>query len=129
MAEIKVLFVTSEVATLIKTGGSADVSGALPAALRAIDIDVRVLVPGYPAVMSQMGPSEVVATFAKVPGFPAAKLIFSIMQNGVPLLVLDCPTLYKRAGGPYSDPNGHDWSDNPLRFGMLSKIASILGSS
>jgi starch synthase len=128
MAEIKVLFVTSEVAPLIKTGGLADVSGALPAALRAIDTDVRVLVPGYPSVMSQMGPSEVVATFEKVPGFPAAKLIFSIMKNGVPLLVLDCPTLYQRAGGPYSDPNGHDWSDNPLRFGMLSKIASILGS-
>jgi starch synthase len=43
--------------------------------------------------------------------------------------VLDCPTLYRREGGPYSDPNGHDWTDNALRFGLLSKIASVLGSS
>ena len=126
MAEIKVLFVTSEIAPLIKTGGLADVSGALPAALRSIDVDVRVLVPGYPQVMAQLGPNEVVATFTELPGFPPSRLIFSIMKSGVPLLVLDCPSLYQRAGGPYSDPDGHDWVDNPLRFGLLSKIAAVL---
>ncbi|MFA6063783.1 MAG: glycogen synthase GlgA [Gallionella sp.] len=126
MAEIKVLFVTSEIAPLIKTGGLADVSGALPAALRSIAVDVRVLVPGYPQVMAQLGPNEVVATFAELPGFPPSRLIFSIMKSGVPLLVLDCPSLYQRAGGPYSDPDGHDWVDNPLRFGLLSKIAAVL---
>ena len=128
MSDIKVLFVTSEVAPLIKTGGLADVSGALPAALREIDVDVRVLVPGYPQVMAQLGPREVVATFPDLPGFPASRLIFSIMKTGVPLLVLDCPVLYQREGGPYTDPNGHDWLDNPLRFGMLSKVAAVLGS-
>lgn len=129
MPEIKVLFVTSEIAPLIKTGGLADVSGALPAALRTLDIDIRVLVPGYPQVMKQMGPNEVVATFLDLPGFPASRLIFSIMKSGVPLLVLDCPDLYQREGGPYMDPaSGHDWTDNPLRFGLLSKIASVLGS-
>jgi len=46
LAELKVLFATSEVAPLIKTGGLADVSGALPAALRAIGVDVRVLGAG-----------------------------------------------------------------------------------
>lgn len=126
MAEIKVLFVTSEIAPLIKTGGLADVSGALPAALRSIAVDVRVLVPGYPQVMAQLGPNEVVATFDELPGFPPSRLIFSIMKSGVPLLVLDCPSLYQRAGGPYSDPDGHDWVDNPLRFGLLSKIAAVL---
>lgn len=128
MSEIKVLFVTSEIAPLIKTGGLADVSGALPVALRAIDVDVRVLVPGYPQVMQQLGPNEVVARFPDMPGFPPSQLIFSIMQSGVPLLVLDCPDLYRRAGGPYSDHNGQDWMDNPLRFGLLCKIAAVLGS-
>ncbi len=128
MTEIKVLFATSEIAPLIKTGGLADVSGALPAALRDIDVDIRVLVPGYPKVMANLGPHEVVATFPVLPGFPASRLIFSIMKTGVPLLVLDCPVLYQREGGPYSNPNGHDWPDNPLRFGLLSKIAAILGS-
>ena len=74
MAEIKVLFVTSEIAPLIKTGGLADVSGALPAALRSIDVDVRVLVPGYPQVMAQLGPNEVVATFTELPGFPPSRM-------------------------------------------------------
>ncbi len=128
MSEIKVLFVSSEVAPLIKTGGLADVSGALPVALRAINVDVRVLVPGYPKVMAQLGPNEVVAHFQDIPGYPPSKLIFSIMSTGVPLLVLDCPALYQRDGGPYSDANGHDWPDNALRFGLLSKVSAILGS-
>lgn len=129
MSEIKVLFATSEIAPLIKTGGLADVSGALPAALRELDVDVRVLVPGYPQVMAQMGPHEVVATFTDLPGFPDSRLIFSIMKNGVPLLVLDCPALYQREGGPYADRSGHDWVDNAVRFGLLSKVAAVLGSS
>ncbi len=128
MAEIKILFVTSEISPLIKTGGLADVSGALPVALRTINVDVRVLVPGYPQVMAQMGSGEVVATFSAIPGFPPSRLFFSTMKSGVPLMVLDCPVLYQREGGPYSDPNGHDWADNPLRFGLLCKIAAILSS-
>jgi len=129
MPEIKVLFATSEIAPLIKTGGLADVSGALPAALRSLNIDVRVLLPGYPKVMAQLGPNEVVANFPDLPGFPPSRLIFSIMANGVPLLVLDCPDLYQREGGPYADANGHEWVDNALRFGLLSRIAALLGSS
>ncbi|MFZ1318444.1 MAG: glycogen/starch synthase, partial [Candidatus Nitrotoga sp.] len=44
---MRVLFVTSEVAPLIKTGGLADVSAALPAALSGMGVDVRILLPGY----------------------------------------------------------------------------------
>src|SRR5574340_815933 len=47
----------------------------------------------------------------------------------IPLLVLDCPRLYQRDGGPYQDVSGHDWADNALRFGLLSRIAAVLGSS
>ncbi len=124
---MKVLFVTSEIAPLIKTGGLADVSGALPAALRAIGVDVRVLVPGYPQVLAQIASNEVLATFSDLPGFPPSRLLFSTLHNGVPLMVIDCPVLYQREGGPYADAYGHDWSDNPLRFGLLCRVASILG--
>ncbi len=129
MSELKVLFATSEVAPLIKTGGLADVSGALPAALRALGVDVRVLVPGYPRVMEQLGAHEVVANFDGLPGYISARLLFGTMAHGVPLLVLDCPRLYQREGGPYQDAMGHDWVDNALRFGVLSKVAAVLGSS
>lgn len=129
MAELKVLFATSEVAPLIKTGGLADVSGALPAALCAIGTDVRVLLPGYSKVMAQLAQHEIVATFDALPGFPVARLLSSALPNGVPLLVLDCPILYQRDGGPYQDTDGHDWTDNALRFGLLSRVAAVLGSS
>lgn len=126
---LKVLFVTSEIAPLIKTGGLADVSGALPAALRTLGVDVRVLLPGYATVLAQLGKPETVATFDHLPGFPPARLLSGQMKNGVPLLVLDCPALYQREGGPYQDASGHDWPDNALRFGLLCKVAALLGSN
>ncbi|MBI5626285.1 MAG: glycogen synthase GlgA [Nitrosomonadales bacterium] len=129
MAELKVLFATSEVAPLIKTGGLADVSAALPAALRAIGVDAHVLVPGYNQVMAQLTQHEVVAVFDNLPGFPSSRLLSGKMAHNIPLLVLDCPSLYQRDGGPYQDVTGHDWADNALRFGLLSKVASVLGSS
>ena len=128
MAELSVLFATSEIAPLIKTGGLADVSGALPAALRAIGVDVRVLVPGYNQVIEQLVQPQVVANFDDLPGFPIARLLSVTMTNGVPLLVLDCPVLYQREGGPYQNAQGQDWDDNAMRFGLLSKVAAVLGS-
>ena len=127
MPKLKVLFATSEVAPLVKTGGLGDVSGALPAALRAIGVDVRVLVPGYRQVIAQLAQYQAVATFDALPGFPPARLLSGTMAHDVPLLVLDCPLLYDRDGGPYQDASGHDWTDNALRFGLLSKVAAVLG--
>lgn len=128
MPELKILFATSEAAPLIKTGGLADVSGALPAALQALGADVRVLLPGYTPVIAQMPQHEVVAVFDHLPGYPSARLLLGDMPSGVPLLVLDCPELYQRTGGPYQDANGRDWVDNARRFGLLSRVAAILGS-
>ncbi|MFZ3017763.1 MAG: glycogen synthase GlgA [Gallionella sp.] len=129
MPELKVLFATSEIAPLIKTGGLADVSGALPAALCKLGVDVRVLVPGYTPVLAQLSQHNVVATFDLLPGFPPARLLMGDMESDVPLLVLDCPELYQRAGGPYQDTSGHDWPDNARRFALLSRVAAILASA
>jgi starch synthase len=126
---MRVLFATSEAAPLIKTGGLADVSGALPAALLKLGIDVRVLLPGYPQVLRALPPMPIVATFNGLHGFPAARLLEGSMPGGVPLWVLDCPDLFQRDGGPYVDGGGQDWQDNPRRFGLLSKVAAILGSN
>jgi len=128
MPELKILFATSEVAPLIKTGGLADVSGALPPALRDIGIDVHVLVPGYNQVMEKMSQLRVAATFDNMTGFPSSRLLTGEMKNGVPLYVLDCPELYRRAGGPYQDTLGVDWPDNAIRFGLFSRVAALLGS-
>src|SRR5258706_11053956 len=119
-----VLYVAPECAPLVKTGGLGDVCGALPAALRAAGNDVRVLVPGYREVLAQ-APGEAVARISAL-GIEARLLRSALPGSGVPLLVLDCPALFARPGGPYQDTSGQDWPDNALRFGFLCAVAALL---
>jgi starch synthase len=123
---LHVLFATPECAPLAKTGGLGDVSSALPAALRAIGIDARVLLPGYAEVV-QVEPRPTELARLTVLG-TEVRLLESRLPNGVPLIVVDAPTLYARRGGPYQTEDGDDWEDNPRRFGVLSKVAALLGS-
>ncbi|MFX6876811.1 glycogen/starch synthase, partial [Acinetobacter baumannii] len=51
---VRVLAVASEVYPIVKTGGLADVAGALPAALKAHGVEMRTLMPGYPDVMRRL---------------------------------------------------------------------------
>ena len=126
---MRVLFVTPEVAPLIKTGGLADVSAALPAALRGMGVDVRILLPGYPQVLKALANPIVAAKFPALPGIPKTNVLASALPNGIPIWVIECPELYQRGGLPYQDENGLDWPDNAQRFGLLSKIAAVLGSA
>ena len=50
---MRVLFVSSEIYPLIKTGGLADVSGALPQALNQLKVDVRLLLPAYKGLLER----------------------------------------------------------------------------
>ena len=129
---IKVLTVTSECAPLVKTGGLADVAGALPFALAPLGIEMRTLLPGYPGVMAAMGTvrgkGKVVLEEADLFGGPAQ--VIAAQASGLDLLVLDAPHLFARGGGPYVDPEGRDWPDNPERFAALSWIgAEIAGGT
>ena len=124
---MRVLFATSEVTPLIKTGGLADVSAALPAALHGMGVDVRILLPGYPQVLKALPHLQTATEIPIQPNFPAARLLAGSLPNGVMLLVIECAELYKRGGGAYQDEHGLDWPDNALRFGLLSKIAALLG--
>jgi starch synthase len=58
-------------------------------------------------------------------GFSELGLDCRLLRRGE-LLILDCPSLYQRSGSPYQDPGGQDWPDNPLRFGLLSRVAARL---
>lgn len=121
-AVTQVLSVASEVAPVVKTGGLADVAGALPAALEPLGIRMRTLMPGYPQVMGELGGRRVVARLADCFGGPAELLAEEVA--GLDLLILDAPHLYDRAGGPYLSPAGGDWPDNPERFAALSWVAA-----
>ena len=115
---MKILSVASEVFPLIKTGGLADVAGALPIALAGHGMHMRTLMPGYPAVMQRLAKSQVVATFEDLLGEPAR--ILATMHEGLDILVLDAPGFFDRSGGPYTDATGKDFVDNWRRFAALS---------
>ncbi|OIQ86581.1 glycogen synthase [mine drainage metagenome] len=126
---MRILFVTSEAFPLIKTGGLADVSGSLPAALRNMGEDVRVLIPGYRPVLEKLRNPRLLLELKWLPLVGTVNLMAGEMPDtGVPVIAIACTQLFEREGGPYLDPEGREWLDNPLRFGILSRIAAILGS-
>lgn len=113
----RVLSVTSECVPLIKTGGLADVAGALPAALHAHGWDMRTLLPAYRGLVAKTQAKKVVWKSADLFGGPA-----SVRMAAGGMLLLDAPHLYDRAGGPYGD--GVDFKDNAERFAALSWVAA-----
>ena len=121
---LSLLSVASEVFPLIKTGGLADVAGALPLALAEHDIVVRTLMPGYPDVMRQIGSGEALCRFEDLFGGPA--VVIGTKLGGLDLLVLDAPHLYDRTGGPYVTAGGFDHPDNWARFAALSKAGAAI---
>jgi starch synthase len=129
MEPLRILFATPECAPWIKTGGLADVSAALPAALEALGHEVRVLLPGYRAVLQAAAHRRTLAQLPATAHFPAATLHEAPLPSGVPALILECAPLYDRAWGPYQDGEARDWPDNALRFGLLSHVAAVLASS
>ena len=121
---MQVLSVTSELYPLIKTGGLADVTGALPAALKSHGATMKTLVPGYPAVMATLENAQPAHKFKNLMGGPATLL--SGKAKGLDMFVLDAPHLYNRPGNPYLGPDGKDWPDNAQRYAALSQVAAEL---
>jgi len=146
---LRVLSVASEAVPFIKTGGLADVVGALPAALAPHGVAMTTLLPGYPAVMARLagqypapakkakagaalsGP-KVLHRWASLLGVSARLLAGTLdgSAEGPPLLVLDCPELFDRPGGPYGDAAGLDWADNWRRYAVFARgAADIAGGA
>jgi starch synthase len=124
---MKILFATPECAPYVKTGGLGDVSAALPAMLAQLGHDVHLLMPAYRGmkVSGEIGDGVDLPAYSH---WPAAQLVPVKVATGVTLLLLACPALYQRPGGPYVDANGRDYLDNAMRFGLLSRVAAQLGT-
>jgi starch synthase len=132
---VNILYVCTEVYPLLKTGGLADVSAALSAALRDLGCDVRLLLPGFapiaagfvadgpPLKLSATGGPEIVRTLKPAPTL----LPGTLATTGQPAYLLDAPALYHRDGGPYLDAQGNEWPDNAQRFALLAWAAAGLG--
>ncbi|WP_336980574.1 glycogen synthase GlgA [Altererythrobacter fulvus] len=119
---LPVLSLSSEAVPLIKTGGLADVAGALPAAVEPHGVAMTTMLPGYPKVLAGLKRAREVHRWDSLLGEPARLLAAKLGTH--PLLVLDAPGYFSRDGSPYSDPNGKDWGDNWRRFAAFGRAAA-----
>jgi len=122
---MKVLFLSSEVVPFSKTGGLADVCGALPRALRALGHDVAVLTPAYRQAKSA-GPAlaETGWTISVPIGGQAVEgrvLASNLPDTDVPVYLIDQPSYYDR--DELYGRNGHDYPDNCARFLFFQRAA------
>jgi starch synthase len=120
----RILFVTSEIDDFVRVGGLAAVSAALPRALRAMH-DIRIILPGYPAVLRRAQLLEKVGQCPPVGQLPACEIARLATEDGLPVYAVICPALYERLGSPYGDGQA-DWPDNDMRFARLAAAAADL---
>lgn len=121
---LQVLSVASEAVPLVKTGGLADVVGALPAALAPHGVAVTTLLPGFPAALAAVKRGKTLYSYDSLLGEPARLIAGRIGEH--PLILVDAPGFFGRPGSPYADANGADWADNWRRFAALGRAAADL---
>jgi len=120
---MNVLFLTPELAGYIKAGGLADISAALPGALRERGLDARILMPFYGAGPHWKPELHTVARLDGMADIPPCDIAASETPDGIPAYFVICPALYQRAGTPYTDLARDDWADNDVRFARLALAA------
>lgn len=119
---IKILVLASEMEGLVKTGGLADVVRALPAALKQMGVDIRVVLPYYKQQIKTV-PPIVIPTLDVTLG-DECRLGVAIRYttvSDVPVYLVEHNRLYDRKG--IYDDGYQAFDDNGLRYGLLSKSA------
>ncbi|MGD9983351.1 MAG: glycogen synthase GlgA [Porticoccaceae bacterium] len=121
---MRLLFASSEVFPLAKTGGLADVSASLPRALATLGHEVWIALPAYPAARAALAEPMILGP---VPGLSGATLVGGRLPGTeLPVVLVDAPALFERPGGPYGDASGRDWPDNARRFhGFAHALCAI----
>ena len=144
---MRILFASSELYPLIKTGGLADVSYSLPMSLAALGHDIKIILPFYRAIKNKLMPDACVFK-GKVFGYEGVVSLFStslsakayrddsvsnadVTEPGnhqIEVLLVDAPDLFDREGGPYVDENNATWGDSAYRFTLFSRVVAMLGN-
>ena len=124
---MNILFASSEVHPLVKTGGLADVSGSLPRALKSAKQEIRVIMPAYPAAISRADKLRLETDIV----LPGARTPVRLLQGWLPhtrvrLYLVDSPEHFDRPGGPYLDENGKEWPDNGARFALFARAITAV---
>lgn len=123
---MNVLQVSAEIFPLLKTGGLADIAGALPAALNAAGCEVRVLLPGFAPILADLQSASVLTELTAPWGERVVVRQGVLGTLGIQAYVIDVPHLYLRAGTPYEDEQRQPHHDNHLRFALLGWVAAQL---
>ncbi len=117
----KILFVTSEVYPLIKTGGLADVSNSLPKALVELGQEVKLILPNYYGIKLN-SPAKQLSVFQI--GIHDVRLLETTLpESNVNVWLVDCPEYFGMEGNPYVDWLGEPYANNAERFALLCRAA------
>jgi starch synthase len=121
---LAICLLASEVEPLSKTGGLADVAGALAKYLHGAGHDVRVFTPGYASIDRAAWHAVPVRGLSQIPlSAGSHHYVFSVLRatlpGGAPAFLIDCPELYARSTLYTSDPDEH------LRFLVLTRAALL----
>ncbi len=126
---LRVLFATSEAHPLMKTGGLGDVAGSLPPALRALGVDVRILLPAYGDTLARLSVWREVAEL-RLEHFGTCRILETLLPGSdVPVLLVEHPLFSDRPGDPYNTPEGHGWPDNAERFTLFCRVGERLAQN
>jgi len=124
---MRVLYITAELYPWVKSGGLGDVAAALPPALIAEGIDVRLLLPGFRGFLDAFpGITDIVRLTTPFAGERVRVGLARLPGTDSLAYLVDHPAFYDRAGSPYQSPDGSDWPDNQRRFGLFGWIAAEL---
>ncbi len=118
----KILFVTSEVHPLIKTGGLADVCGSLPKALAQLGQDIRILLPNYSALKREA--DVFYKSTVRINGIDVNLLETRLPGSEVIVWLVDYQPFYGFPGNPYLDAAGQPWPNNAERFTLFCRAAT-----
>jgi starch synthase len=123
---MKILYAASEALPLMKTGGLGDVAGSLPAALRRLGADVRLVLPGYRDALARAPSPRRVAEFDLPAVRGRVRLLETRLPGGLPAWLVDYPPAYDRPGNPYLAPDGEVWHDNAERFALFARAVAAI---
>jgi starch synthase len=117
---MRVAILSSEVVPFAKTGGLADVAGALPKALSAQDVDARAILPLYQQIDRSLLSADVIEDVAvEWRGQIRSTRVYESDAAGAPAYLIDAPEYFSKPS-IYGEPNDHE------RFAFLSRAALAL---
>jgi starch synthase len=123
---MRVLHAAAELYPWVKSGGLGDVVAALPPALAAAGVDVRLLLPGFTAFLDTFELTDLARLHTPYAAERVRLVRARLPQDGRVAYLVDHPSFYDRPGGPYADAQGRDWPDNHRRFGLFGWVAAAL---